>query len=104
LQRIDTLHPPSLIETAIPLGGNAAHLTSTPEESLFASSPTPTIMVIESSQALKTIIEICLRNEGYPVISFLASAEALAWLAQKSLSMPELEPAHRSLDERVGVN
>lgn len=99
MQRIDTLRPPSPVETAIPLGGNAAPLTSIPKESLFASSHTPTIMVIESSQTVKKIIEISLRREGYPVISFTDSAEALAWLAQPSLSMPELVLLDSSLSK-----
>lgn len=52
MQRIDPLRPFSPLETTIPLGENAAHLTSIPEESLFASShtpylPAPTIMVKE---------------------------------------------------------
>jgi CheY-like chemotaxis protein len=104
MQRIDTLLPPSLIETAIPPWGNTAYPTHIPKESLFASPrtpylPTPTIMVIESSQAVKTIIEICLRSEGYPVISFTDSAEALIWLAQQSLSMPELVLLDSSLSK-----
>lgn len=104
MQRVHTLLPLSRVETSFPFVESLTRLTSFPEASLSAPLhtqylSTPTIMVIESSQTTKKIIETCLRSEGYPVISFTDTTEARAWLVQKSLSMPELVLLDSSLSK-----
>jgi len=48
------------------------------------------VIIIDDSQTVRKIVEVCLSREGFEVQSFHDGVEALRWLSQQTSPLPDL--------------
>ena len=51
-----------------------------------------TILVVDDEREIADLVEVYLKNEGFPVLKAYTAAEALEIIAQKELSLAILDP------------
>lgn len=61
-----------------------------PSSAPMSGAPASIILLIDDSPTIRKVVEMCLRREGYAVVSFANGVDALRWLTYEARSIPAL--------------